>query len=155
MNTFLKTACLVITLATSVGVAAQSPRINPTGGGALYIAGDGFSLEQAVADGIRENGGKTEFRVLVLGAEISKLGFHGATREVTSVIGEATRNLGRFYVCERDMKRQSFSPSDFLPGVEVVRGLTAKEAGVSGGANAEKSKAPLAPLPRMRRICAE
>ena len=128
-RSMLFVALVAFAFSLSAGAQTAKPRpINPTGGGALYIAGDGFSLEQAVSDGIRENQGKTAFAVLVLNAEISKLGFHGATREVTNVVGQALNSRGSFYVCARDARRLNFSSSDFLPGVEIVRGFTSAEA---------------------------
>ena len=125
----------------------------PGPGGALYIAGDGFSLEQAIDDGIRENGGKASFAVLVLGAEISKLGIHGTTAEISANIAKASNGGGTLYLCERDVKRQGFAVHEFLPGVQIVRGFSKTEA--AGSPPPQPGGPPLAPIFRMRSICAD
>ena len=140
--------------------AAQTPTPNTAApaqvrsrpAGTLYIAGDGFSLDQSVDDGLRESLG-SPFAVLVLGAEISKLGIHGISSEVSSVLVRAFNGGASLYVCERDVKRLNFSPADFVPGVEVVRGFNSTEA--QSSAPAAPGAVPLAPIFRMRQVCAE
>ena len=133
--------------------AGIAPAGRPGRGGALYIAGDGFSLEQAIDDGVRENGGRSPFAVLVLGAEISKLGIHGATAEVSAFILKANQAGGTLYLCERDVKRQGFAAHEFLPGVQIVRGFSKAEAQATGNRPSQAGAPPLAPLFRMRAIC--
>jgi hypothetical protein len=131
---------------------AQPARRAPSGG-ALFIAGDGFSLDQAVDDGIRESGGRP-FAVLVLNAEISKLGIHGATSETTAAISRARKSGGTLYLCDRDVRRLGFAAHEILPGVQTVRGFDKAEAESSAASASKPGAAPLAPLPRMRAICA-
>ena len=68
----------------------------------------------------------------MLGAEISKLGIHGATSEVSAFILKANKAGGTLYLCERDAKRQGFTAQEFLPGVRVVRGFAKSEAQAPG-----------------------
>ncbi|MSQ52583.1 MAG: hypothetical protein EXR28_11905 [Betaproteobacteria bacterium] len=128
----------------------------PTGAGrGAFFAGDGFSLDQAVEDGVRESSGKSPFAVLVLNAEISKLGIHGATSEVTAVVLKAGKSGGTLYVCDRDVKRQGFTAHEFLPGVQAVRGFSKAEAQSAAAGSKQAGAAPSAPMQRIRSICSE
>ena len=112
---------------------------------------DGFSLEKAVSDGLRENPGGN-FAVLVLGPEIPRLGLHGITSESSAILTRAFNGGGVMYLCERDMKRLNLNTADLVPGVLVVRGFTKAEA--QSPAPGPQGGAPLAPMFRMRQICA-
>lgn len=133
----------------------SSPAGKSTGraaaGGALYIAGDGFTLERAIEDGLREREGNSGFAVLVLGAEISKLGIHGATSETSAVILKATRGGGSLFVCARDVKRQNFASHEFVPGVRIITGFSKAESEAANAGRAASSPREQ----RMRSLCAE
>jgi hypothetical protein len=129
---------------------AQTP-VTPVAGYGLYIAGDGFSLEQAIDDGLREKSGDAGFAVLVLGAEVSKLTIHGATSEVSDVILRGVKGGAFLNVCERDVKRMSISAQYFLPMVRVSRGFSASESGALD--TAESGASGL--LRRLRALCSQ
>ena len=144
-------------LAQAPGSSTASQSSTSTGparslvGYGLYIAGDGFSLEQAIEDGLREKSGDTGFIILVLGAEIGKLGVRGASSEVGDLIQRGVRGGAVLQVCERDVKRLAFSAQDFLPMVEFIRGFSTSETGTPNPEDLETP--PL--LRRIRSLCSD
>ena len=122
-------------------------------GGAVYIAGDRFSLEQAIADATLENigpDGSNPFQIVAMGSESRKLTVKGTKRNVREAIRRIQGAGGTFYICERDVKQLGLSRKDLLPGVRIERGWTQKElTQPSGNENASVPPA----LRRIRRIC--
>src|SRR6267378_2460720 len=89
----------------------------------LYIAGDGFTLEQALADARRE--GATAYKILVTGAEAQRLIASRATPDTTGLLRQARAGGGRVFVCAKDVKAAGVTPRELLRGVIVVRGYVA------------------------------
>lgn len=122
-------------------------------GGAVYIAGDRFSLEQAIADATLENvgpDGSTPFQIVAIGPESRKLTVKGTKRNVREAVRRIQGAGGTFYVCERDVKQAGFSQKDLLPGVRIERGWTQQEATQPAGG--DTLSVPPA-LKRIRQLC--
>jgi len=89
--------------------------------GGLYIAGDGFSLEQAATRGLAQNPNGQRFFVLVLPP---------TTRALTTTAPEALVALrnrvlagnGVLLVCQRDIDSGAVDATSLIPGVVRVRG---------------------------------
>jgi intracellular sulfur oxidation DsrE/DsrF family protein len=143
---------LVCLLSAAAALAAA-----PNEGGAVYIAGDGFSLEQAVADAKAGDDGvpASRFAVLAIGPEVGKLTYEGSGPDIRDIVRQAQIKGGTFYLCERDVVSARISGADLLPGVQVVRGWSDAEAGATddGQPPAVEDPYPLAPLRRITRIC--
>ncbi|HET7364594.1 MAG TPA: hypothetical protein VFJ70_13590 [Burkholderiales bacterium] len=115
----------------------------------LYIAGDGFTLEQAAADAQRE--GATAYKILVTGAEARRLIAARATRETTDLLRLARASGARIFVCAKDVKALGVTPRDLVKGVTTVRGYVAETAHLSGW----ERRAPRAPDRKSLAVCAE
>ncbi len=119
----LGTAALAALL-WAASLNAQQP-----GSGALYIAGERFSLEQAIADATLEALGPDEsaaLQIVALGPEMRKLTLKGTRRGVREAVQQMQRAGGTFYVCERDLKQAGLAKKDLLSGVRIERAAAAK-----------------------------
>ncbi len=119
---------------------------------AVYIAGERFSLEQAIADAALENVGPDEsapFQIVAIGPEMRKLTVKGSKRNIRDAVERMERAGGSFYVCERDVKQARLGKKDLLPGVRIERGWTEKELTRPGAE--DRSISPS--LRRIRRVC--
>lgn len=148
MKAHLRTVSALAGLILAQAVLAQGPRGE---GGPVYIAGEGFSLEQAIADAARENAGadRARFAVVAIGAEVAKLTLRGASSDVRESVRRTQDAGGIFYLCERDVKAARLPRGDLLPRVRVARGWTKAETEANG--SAAKALSPIAR--RIRRIC--
>ena len=136
-------------LAAAQGVAARMPGEN------LFIAGDGFSIEQAVADvAAQRTAADPPARILVVGPEVRRLKKGDASYTLLDAIASTRRSGTVFYACGKDMRASGLLAKDLIPGVRAVRGWSETTAAQSGS---EKTGAqyPLAPGRRMRSLCAE
>jgi hypothetical protein len=112
---------LALAAAVAVVCAAAPPALAQAEGG-LYIAGDGFTFEQAAEQGLARNPKGQRFFVLVLppnGAALTK----AASRSAAAVRERVTAAGGVFYVCQRDVDSGAIDASKLLPGVVAVRGF--------------------------------
>ncbi|OGA28448.1 MAG: hypothetical protein A3I01_01245 [Betaproteobacteria bacterium RIFCSPLOWO2_02_FULL_65_24] len=126
--------------------------------GGVYVAGEGFSFEQAAADALRERASSPAdpLAVLVLGGEVRRVTLKGTTPELRSLADKLQAAGATLYVCERDIRAARLNPAEFLPGVRIERGWTRAEAQANVGSRKEAdSRAPEAMLRRIRRLCAE
>jgi intracellular sulfur oxidation DsrE/DsrF family protein len=92
----------------------------------LYIAGDGFTLEQAMADfhSQRAEQDRGPYKLLVLGDEIKRLTRRSESNAAVENLMDEARSSGvTLFVCARHLKALGLSPKDLLPGVVTVRGL--------------------------------
>jgi intracellular sulfur oxidation DsrE/DsrF family protein len=91
----------------------------------LFIAGDGFTLEQAIADAQNqrtEQDPKT-WKLLVVGDEVRRLTRQAATPEVRDLVRKAQQSGAYVFVCGKDLKALGLREPDLLPGVAAVRGF--------------------------------
>ncbi|WP_374263846.1 hypothetical protein [Zoogloea sp.] len=144
-----------LTLLALWAAIVASPLVAGVVGGG-YIAGDGFSLAQALADAKREHraGSGDVFWLLVKGAEIQRLTSGADEAGLAADLAEVQRRGGVIFVCRQDLSAAQLTAGDLIPGVQVVRGWDAAESGVPGG-EADGRDAPLAPLRSIDRLCAQ
>jgi intracellular sulfur oxidation DsrE/DsrF family protein len=115
----------------------------------LYVAGDGFTLEQAAADAQRD--GATAYKILVTGAEAQRLVAARATRDTTDLLRLARASGARVFVCAKDVKALGVTPHDLIKGVTTVRGYVAEPKQLSDW----ERRVPRAPDRKSLAVCAE
>jgi hypothetical protein len=90
--------------------------------GGLYIAGDGFSFEQAAEQGLARNPKGQRFFVLALPPNAAAL-----TQAATPPDAAARQRIvaagGVVLVCQRDIDNGSIDAATLVPGVVAVRGF--------------------------------
>lgn len=145
----LRTIAGIALLAAAQAAGARMPGEN------LFIAGDGFSIEQAVADvAAQRTKGDPPARILVIGAETRRLKKADASYTLLDAIASTKRAGTVFYVCGKDMRAAGLLAKDLIPGVRAVRGWS--ETGeAQAGSEKTGEQYPLAPGRRMRSLCAE
>ena len=115
---------LVLVLGLSTALAG-APR-----GQNLFIAGDGFTLDQALADAQKERTPQDSprYRILATGEEVRRLMGVGAAPDGHDLLVRARKSGGTFFVCGKDLKALGLRPEDMLPGVVAVRGYLPYDA---------------------------
>ena len=90
----------------------------------LFIAGDGFTLDQALADAQKERTPQDSprYRILATGEEVRRLMGVGAAPDGHDLLVRARKSGGTFFVCSKDLKALGLRPGDMIPGVVAVRG---------------------------------
>lgn len=96
-----------------------SAAAQPEGG--LYIAGAGFSFEQAADDGLSRNPGGGRFFLLALPPQTEAL-TSKATRSQAAARQRVVAGNGVLLVCQRDIDHGSVDASRLVAGVVPVRG---------------------------------
>jgi hypothetical protein len=89
--------------------------------GGLYIAGAGFTFQQAVDQGVAMNRGGQRFFVLALPPQTQALAAN-APRNLARLRDRAARQGAVFMVCERDVASGAVDLGQLVPGVVPVRG---------------------------------
>jgi hypothetical protein len=89
--------------------------------GGLYVAGNGFSLEQAVSTGLAQNPAGQRFFLLVLPPNTRALTMTAPDEQV-AVRNRVLAGNGQLLVCQRDIDNGAVDPTNLLPGVVAVRG---------------------------------
>lgn len=141
----LKPALLGLALLAAVQSAEARVR-----GDNVFIAGDGFSIEQAVADAAAQRrAGDPPARIVVLGAETKRLKKGEAGYSVLDAVSAGRRQGAGFYLCARDMRAAGMAAKDVIPGVQVVRGWS------EAPPQPQEEQFRMAPERRMRSLCAE
>jgi hypothetical protein len=124
--------------------------------GGLYIAGAGFSFQQAGERAIAQNPGGTRFFVLTLPAEAAALGPR-ATPAQQRLRDRVLAANGVLLVCQRDLDNRRINASNLAAGVVPVRGasndLPAGER-YFAGENPANLPAANEALRRLRSTCA-
>jgi hypothetical protein len=105
---------VILALALPLLVSAQVE-------GGLYIAGDGFSLEQAAERGLAQNPNGQRFFVLVLSPSTRAL-TATAPEALVAVRNRVRAGNGVLIVCQRDIDSGAVDASNLIPGVVAVRG---------------------------------
>jgi hypothetical protein len=122
-----------------------------SGGG--YVAGEGFTLEQAIGDARGEHGPDTQgqFWLLVKDGEIGKLSRAGSSAELSASLATLQQRGAVVYVCASELAAAQLRAADLLPGVQVSRGWSDAESGIDAGAAREKAE--LSPFRAVDRLC--
>lgn len=94
----------------------------------LFIAGEGFTIEQALADARSQRTplDAAFYKVLVTGSEVPRLVSENITSDVAQLVADAQRHGARFFVCAKDLVTLGATPGDLLPGVQAVRGYRSR-----------------------------
>ena len=125
--------------------ALQAAPLGPN----LYVAGDGFTLEQALGDAQRD--GASAYKILLTGSEAPRLIASRATRDTIELVRQVRAGGGRVFVCAKDVKAAGVMPRDLLRGVIVVRGYVADASRLPDW----ERRAPRAPDRKSLAVCAE
>ena len=89
--------------------------------GGLYVAGAGFSFEQAADDGLSRNPGGQRFFLLALPPQTEALTSR-ASRSQAAARQRVVDGNGVLLVCRRDIDNGSVDASRLVPGVVPARG---------------------------------
>jgi hypothetical protein len=89
--------------------------------GGVYIAGDGFTLEQAATRGLAQNPGGQRFFLLVLPPNTRALTMTAPEPQV-ALRNKVLAGNGVLMVCQRDIDSGTIDPTNLPPGVIAVRG---------------------------------
>jgi hypothetical protein len=89
--------------------------------GGLYIAGNGFTLQQAATRALAQNPGGQRFFLLVLPPHTRALAMT-APESLVAVRSQVLAGNGVLLVCQRDIDNGAVDPTNLLPGVIAVRG---------------------------------
>jgi len=138
---------LVLALGISSALAA-GPR-----GQNLFIAGDGFTLDQALADAQKERTPQDSprYRILATGEEVRRLMGVGAAPDGYDVLARARKSGGTIFVCGKDLKALGLRPEDMIPGVVAVRGYLPYD---SSKVEDWERRLPRAPDAKSLAVCA-
>jgi hypothetical protein len=123
--------------------------------GGLYIAGEGFSFQQAAERGLGQNPGGRRFFLLTLPAEAAALGSR-ATPAQQRLRDRVLAANGVLLVCQRDLDNGRIRAEGLAPGVVAVRGNSSSlPAGQRNFADEDPSQLPSAnkALRRLRSTC--
>lgn len=90
--------------------------------GGLYIAGSGFSFEQAANRALTQNPKGQRFFVLALPPNAAAL-TKAAPKSAAAVRERVTAAGGVLLVCQRDIDNRSVDAATLVPGVVPVRGF--------------------------------
>lgn len=116
-------ANLIVRLGTAAWIASALPGTAlAQDEGGLYIAGSGFSFEQAANRGLAQNPKGQRFFVLALppnGAALTK----AAPKSAAAIRERVTAAGGVLLVCQRDIDNGSLDAVKLVPGVVSVRGF--------------------------------
>lgn len=124
--------------------------------GGLYIAGSGFSFQQAAERAMAQNPGGTRFFLLTLPAEAAALGDR-ATPAQQRLRERVLAANGVLLVCQRDLDNGRINAANLASGVVPVRGSSNDlPAGQRYFANENPAHLPSAnkALRRLRSTCA-
>jgi intracellular sulfur oxidation DsrE/DsrF family protein len=93
--------------------------------GEVYVADQGFTLEQAISQALAENAGdaKRRFWIVVSGRDATKLASADADSGLRDSIKHVRAQGGIVYVCESDMRTQGIAPTKLMPEVTPVQGF--------------------------------
>jgi hypothetical protein len=123
--------------------------------GGLYIAGTGFSFQQAAERALAQNSGNSRFFLLTLPPEAGALGSR-ATPAQQRLRERVVAANGVLLVCQRDLDNGRISAGGLAPGVVPVRGNSSNlPAGQRYFADENPADLPAAnkALRRLRSTC--
>jgi hypothetical protein len=111
----------LIALAAVICGALIAPAVSAQSEGEVYVAGNGFSFQQAVEQGLSRTPGGQRFFVLALPPETNAL-MTTATGPLSALRDRVVASNGVLYVCQRDIDSGKISVASLVPGVVTVRG---------------------------------
>ena len=120
-NPVRRARLLALGAATLIACTASRIALAQDEGG-LYIAGDGFSFEQAAEQGLARNPAGQRFFVLVLPPNTAAV-TQAATKSAAAVRGRVTASGGVLLVCQRDLDSGAIDAAKLVQGVVAVRGF--------------------------------
>lgn len=156
MDRFRRKLLVIAAAVCAAGHAAAQPQE-----GGVYVAGDGFSFENAAAQALGANAPGQRFFLLVLPPQTRALEA-SATGRLSGVRERVTASGGVLMVCQRDVDGGKVNPAALVPGVVAVRGFPA--AGSTAlppgeryfaGENRDVLPASTEGLRRLRTTCAD
>ena len=115
-------AKLFVRLGAAAWIASAVPGALAQEEGGLYIAGSGFTFEQAANRALAQNPKGQRFFVLALppnGAALTK----AAPKSAAAVRERVAAAGGVLLVCQRDIDNRSVEAATLVPGVVPVRGF--------------------------------
>ena len=123
----LRHAAAIGAVAAMLSFSCHARVANPN----LFIAGDGFSLEEALADARaqRTAADSPNYQVLVIGPDVKRLLRAGATQRSIQQIRAARRSGAVFSVCQKDLTSLGLKAVDLMPGIQTVRGFPGSQDG--------------------------
>jgi len=141
----LSAAAIALLLAPSLGYARLF-------GPNLFVAGDGFTLEQAVSDAAKQHTSQDvpAYKLLVVGSEIQRIKTSAESSDVRDLLQQAAQHGASIFVCVKDLKALGLKPADLVPDVRPVRGLSSS---ADGNRSTWEKSLPQAPDQKMRSIC--
>ncbi len=149
---YIVAAAAICTITTGAARAASE--------GGLYIAGAGFTFQQAAQDAARKNPKGQRFFLLSLPPQTQAL-MVDAPRQLAAVRDRVVAANGVLYVCQRDIDNGKIDAARLVPGVVAVRGWpSAGSNTLPHGAryfdDEDRSKLPASnnALSRLRSTCA-
>jgi predicted peroxiredoxin len=128
-----------------LATAAMAAPVGPN----LFIAGDGFTIEQALGDAAAQRTAMDAptYKVLVTGDQAQRVLASQASSDLRKLIHDARRHGARFYVCAKDLAALGVRPKDVLPGVRAVHGH------LTSSSSAWEHKVPPAPDRKALAVC--
>jgi hypothetical protein len=110
----------LVAAAAAVCAAAIPAAVAQSEGG-LYIAGTGFTFQQAAERGVAQNPGGRRFFLLSVPPETDALTTTAAA-PLAAVRDRVVASNGVLFVCQRDIDNGKINASSLVPGVVPVRG---------------------------------
>jgi hypothetical protein len=111
----------LIALAAAVCGAAMPAAASAQSEGGVYVAGTGFSFQQAADRGISQNAGGQRFFLLVVPPESNAL-MTTAAGPLAALRDRVVASNGVLFICQRDIDSGKVNASSLVPGVVKVRG---------------------------------
>lgn len=104
---------------------ALDARSAETEEGAVYVAGQDFTLEQALSQALEENAAAAGRRywVVVSGPDVASVVKNGADTRLLNAIKRIHEQGGIIYVCRSDMQAHGIAASDLVPEAAPVQGF--------------------------------
>ena len=118
----------------------------------LFVAGDGFTLEQAVSDATSQHTSQDAltYKLLVVGNEIQRIKTSAESSDVHDLLQQAAQHGASIFVCVKHLKALGLKPADLVPNVRAVRGFASS---VERNPSNWERGLPQAPDQKMRSIC--
>ena len=90
--------------------------------GGVYVAGNGFTFQQAAESAIAQNSGSQRFFVLAVPPETNALTTN-APAQLVALRNRVIAAGGVLFVCQRDLDSGKIAAGTLAPGVVAVRGF--------------------------------
>lgn len=105
-----------------IGLAIAAPAVAIAGG--VYVAGEGVSLTQALAQALAENPKKSDqpFWIVVSGTESGLLTKTRSNHDMRNMVRTAKERGAEIYVCRSELVRAGIKEEDLLDGVVSMYG---------------------------------